>query len=222
MQVVRTAIAGRQYFPMRESVQDISAVLFDMDGTLIDSETLTEPAIRSVCRECGVEADQIDYASLFGVSWERIERVLIDTYPQLSDAQDLPRRMHQAYHRLLVHEPPEPIAIARESLVAASELMPTAIVSSSSRDSIEATISRLRISDYLSYYAGFEDYANPKPAPDAYLQAATAVGVKPEHCLVFEDSLPGIQAALVIAHGPCRVDLLGNRGGQDQVVVVRR
>jgi beta-phosphoglucomutase-like phosphatase (HAD superfamily) len=96
---------------------------------------------------------------------------------------------------MLVDAPPPLIRLARESVLAANRLMPTAIVSASGRASIEATMRRMTIGDAINFYAGAEDYARPKPAPDGYLAAAAAVGVDPGACLVFEDSIPGMQSA---------------------------
>ncbi len=177
------------------AIRNISAALFDMDGTLVDSETLTEPAIEALCREFGVDDVGLDCTMFFGVAWLEIERVLIDRHPALNGRMGLAERLHEIYHEMLVDDPPPLIARSRESVVAANRCMPTAIVSSSGRASIEETIRRMDIANSINYYAGCEDYAESKPAPDGYLKAAEVLQIDSGNCLVFEDSITGMQSA---------------------------
>jgi beta-phosphoglucomutase-like phosphatase (HAD superfamily) len=65
-------------------IRNISATLFDMDGTLVDSETLTEPAIVALCCELGVDDVGLDCSLFFGVAWREIERALLDKHPQMA------------------------------------------------------------------------------------------------------------------------------------------
>lgn len=180
------------------TIKNISATLFDMDGTLVDSETLTEPAIRSLCQELGVNNVGLDCTRFFGVAWVEIERALLDVHPQMAGKAGkagIALRLHEIYHEMLLAEPPALIPQSRESVIAASQLMPTAIVSSSGRASIEETIRRMEIGDHIDYYAGAEDYENSKPAPDGYLKSADVLQIDASECLVFEDSIVGMQSA---------------------------
>ncbi len=177
------------------AIRNISATFFDMDGTLIDSEMLTGPAIEALCRERGITDVGLDYSVFYGVAWLEIERALIDRHPQMAGETQIATRLHEIYHEMLLSERPPLIRKSRESVVAANQLMPTAIVSSSGRASIEETIRRMEIADHINFYAGAEDYAESKPAPDGYLKAADVLQTKTSECLVFEDSIVGIQAA---------------------------
>lgn len=177
------------------SITNISATIFDMDGTLIDSETLTAPAIDALCREHGIDGADLDCTQFYGVAWRDIERALKAHHPRLAGRSGLAERLHAIYHEMLAAAPPPLIPRSRESVVAASGLMPTAIVSSSGRASIQLTIGRLDIAHAIDFYAGAEDCEQPKPAPDGYLKAAATLGVPPGECLVFEDSIAGLQSA---------------------------
>lgn len=172
-----------------------SAVFFDMDGTLVDSETLTEPTIIALCNELGVPEIDIDCTRFFGGPWSDIERTLIQHYPQIDGKTDISARLQAIFHKLLSDEQPPVIPGARETLIAISKCMPVAIVTSSGRQSAAETVRRMEIADHVSFYMGFEDYENCKPEPDGYLKAAEVMHVEPENCLVFEDSVAGIQAA---------------------------
>jgi len=173
----------------------MSAAFFDMDGTLIDSETLTEPAVLALCNELGVHEVDIDCTQFFGGTWLDVERTLIQSYPQIDGITNISARLQELYHGLLRDEQPPLIPGSRETVIAVSQLMPVAIVTSSGRESAAVTVQRMGIADYIRFYLGFEDYENGKPEPDGYLKAADALHVDPKKCLVFEDSIPGIQAA---------------------------
>jgi len=173
----------------------MSAVFFDMDGTLIDSETLTEPTIVALCSEFGVQNVDMDFTQFFGGPWSKVERTLIHNYPQIDGRTNISARLQEMYHDLLRNQQPPEIPGSKQALVAISKLMPVAIVTSSGRDSAAETVRRLEIDDNITFYLGFEDYENFKPEPDSYLKAAEILQVEPKNCLVFEDSVPGIQAA---------------------------
>jgi sugar-phosphatase len=176
-------------------IKKVSAVFFDMDGTLVDSETLTEPTVVTLCEELGIENVDIECTQFFGHSWLEIERRIITYYPQLSGKADFPARMQSLFNELLISMQPPLIKGSRKMLIAASQIMPVAVVSSTGRDSITETIRRMGVAENVSFYAGFEDYEKCKPEPDGYLKAAEMLDIDPAECLVFEDSVAGIQSA---------------------------
>ncbi len=175
--------------------RNISAVIFDMDGTLVDSEILTAKAVSELCVENGIDNFDMDCSTFDGVSWTLIGNEIVRHYPALNVVPGIPDRLNEIYHRMLVNKLPKVIRKARESVIAASEHMQTAIVSSSHRKSIEETIRRMDIVEFVHFYVGAEDCLEHKPAPDGFLEAAELMQVRPDECLVFEDSIPGLQAA---------------------------
>ena len=174
----------------------ISAVIFDMDGTLVNSEVYTSQAVLKLCYEFGLKNTNFDLSSFTGASWESIATVMVGYYPQLNNKPGIPKRLHEIFHQLLRQNPPRPIKHARRAVICASKLMPTAVVSSSHRESVEETIRNLDIESCIQYYAGVEDSCRAKPEPDCYLRAAEYFSLEPRECLVFEDSFAGIQAAV--------------------------
>lgn len=173
----------------------MSAVFFDMDGTLVDSEILTEPTVVALCNELGVHEVDIDCTQFYGGPWAEVERTLIQIYPQIDGKTDITARLQELFHNFLRDEQPPLIPGSRETVIAISKRMPVAIVTSSNRESAAETVRRMEIADDITFYLGFEDYENGKPEPDGYLKAAEVLQVDPKKCLVFEDSIPGIQAA---------------------------
>ena len=179
---------------MKDWRGQISAVLFDMDGTLVDSEPLTAQAVDAVLVPLGVEAHGIDPRRFHSVTWASIAEMLVSAYPRLEGACTVDA-LHRAFHALWLAHPPEFIPGAREALEAAHQRMRTAVVTSSQRASLESLVTSRALSDLLDATICAEDTARSKPDPDAYLKGAARLGVPPEHCLVFEDSPAGLRAA---------------------------
>ena len=175
------------------------AFLFDLDGTLIDSEMLWARAIVGWLAEHGIPADTDHIAALvIGHSWLDIHATLHERFPSLpkqSAARDaIELRVH--YSRLSV----DPTAIIIPSAVAfykmAATFAPCAIVSGSPRNDVAAAARLCGIDKETAFSLGAEDYARGKPAPDGYLLAAQRFGIAPERCVVFEDSTAGVRSGL--------------------------
>ena len=166
-----------------------------MDGTLIDSEVYTEPAIQDVCDEVGLIKPALDYTRFYGMTWASSVKVLAEANPEFAKVPDLALRCHSKFHELCRTNLPPPIAGAHETIAAFSALVPVAIVSSAYRESIAQTIRQLDIAEQITCYVGAEDFSASKPAPDCFLHAAKLLDVDPASCLVFEDSTAGLEAA---------------------------
>jgi HAD superfamily hydrolase (TIGR01509 family) len=173
------------------------AVLFDLDGTLVDSESTHAESIARVLADYGVELGDEDRLFVVGHAWQEIyERLRVAErtplgLPELQAAAvEAKERMFAGGMRL------EPLGGARELIDLVDGLgIPAAIASGSCRAEIEQTLRAIGLAGRFRFYVGAEDYAHGKPAPDSYLLAAARLRVAPEHCLVFEDSTAGIGAA---------------------------
>ena len=178
------------------SISGIEAVIFDMDGTLIDSELLTDQAVRKLLVEKDVEPGDLDCTQFYGVTWAKIAAMLVEHFPAIdAEGPDLASGLQRHFHALGLASPPPPIDGSADAVRAAFRLAKTAIGTSSNRESLEEVIDYLHIRDVLSTTASAEDYENSKPAPDCYLMVANRLGVPVHQCLVFEDSIPGLKAA---------------------------
>jgi HAD superfamily hydrolase (TIGR01509 family) len=111
----------------------------------------------------------------------------------------------------LLHEL-KPVPEVLEHITARHGQIPFAVVSGSSRDSVVRSLTALHLLDKFDAIVGAEDYANSKPAPDAFLLAAARLGVAPEDCLVFEDTAMGIKAATAAGMASVRVPSPAERG----------
>jgi len=190
--------------------EHIQAVLFDMDGTLLDSEHLTEEAVQIVLERYGVEVE-VDCTRFHGVTWRGIAGTLRSLAPALTD---LPLEVElQAYfHRGLEETAPPVIPGAPQAVAAAARRLSTALVSSSDRASVELVVGRLDLGEHFETLVCAEDCQRSKPDPQCYQIAAKRLGVDCAECLVFEDSVAGLQAARAAG---MRTVAIGRDGGSD-------
>ncbi len=174
------------------------AVLLDLDGTLVDSESFHAEAIARYMATRGVVLTEDERAFVIGHAWQEIhaelrvlERLGDDLLALQRGANQAKLGMRQEGLGLRVLEG----ACELVELVHGLEL-PLAIVSGSSRAEIAEALDQLGFGHRLRFYLGAEDYPHGKPAPDGYLAAAGRLAVEPSRCLVFEDSTAGISSAL--------------------------
>ena len=166
-----------------------------MDGTLVDTELLNEPVIRSVCAALGIACPDFDWTRFHGVSWTDIAREVSDNVDAAPDVASLARQFHRRYEKMCAEKPPAPIPGACDAVIGAHAHLPTGIVSSSFGSAIDSMIEQLNLGRFVTCRVGADDYPNSKPAPDGFLYAADLLGVDPSRCLVFEDSVAGIRSA---------------------------
>lgn len=172
------------------------AYLFDLDGTLLDSERLWIEAIGVALERRGVKLSPAAATALvLGRSWPDIFAEIRRCYPETYAT----REAMEAVTVPLYREYGERRDIRIHSSIALLRRLaadgPTVIVSGSTRNRIAESIELMDIADLVPFYIGAEDYARGKPAPDCFLLAAARLGVSPERCLVFEDSPAGVAAA---------------------------
>ena len=176
------------------AIQNIRGVIFDMDGTLIDSELFTEYAVEKLLNEHALPTQELNYKQFYGITWKNIEAILQGLFKPLAQTELAPT-LQRYFHQRGLENPPNPIEGSPCAVQSAGKHMLAAIGTSSNRETLEEVMDQLDIRDSLSAAVSAEDYENSKPAPDCYLLAAKNLGVDPAHCLVFEDSIPGIKAA---------------------------
>jgi len=182
---------------------DFRAYLFDCDGTIADSMPLHYIAWTKTLAEWKCPFDE----GLF-YSWGGVPPVEIISNLNRMHGLDMPvtavaERKEDLYFELLPTL--EPIPEVVEHIDARHGLLPFAVVSGSTRQSIVNTLSAVHLLDRFDLLVGAEDYTRSKPAPDAFLVAAQRLGIDPKDCLVFEDTAIGIQAATAAGMASVRV-----------------
>lgn len=176
-----------------------AAVLFDMDGTLVDTEGLWLQAEIHVMEQLGSDWDHDDQVVCLGGPLERVTaHMRRRSGSHLSDAAIGALLLDQMEARLL-DSPPEWRPGARELLIECRERgVPTALVSASWARLIAAVAQRLTDdvgTDPFDIVVAGDDVVNSKPHPEPYHLAAVRLGVAPAVCLALEDSPTGVTSA---------------------------
>lgn len=185
----------------------VRAVLFDLDGTLVDSERESaEAMVRVLGRDLGLPVTQAHRDYVVGHSWNEI-------YVQLSadfgarllwSRDELIRRSAEEREHVFAECGVTRMPGAIEAVERLGRRYPKALVTGSSRAEARQSLRALGLQDAFPVVLASEDYARGKPSPDGYLEASRLLGVPAKECLVLEDSAAGIAAgraagALVVA-----------------------
>jgi HAD superfamily hydrolase (TIGR01509 family) len=170
----------------------IQGVLFDLDGTLADTERIHWRAYREILRGFGTDVDLETYRRHFIVTHGGPEWACA-TLGLPIDPDELRRRKAVVY-RDLIALGVQPLPGALESLAGLRGHQRLAIATNSLRDEASLIVGHLDAAQYLDAVIAREDYVRAKPAPDAYLAAARTLGLEPAACVVVEDTPRGLAA----------------------------
>lgn len=176
----------------------IEAVLWDIDGTLLDSEPFHFKSIVAVCAAHGQTVPKSDYDRLLG-------RSMAEVYAMLNAAQPMPLDLPQLaaacsdYYIANVADVPARTGALEKVTELAERGIPQACVSNSGRRVVEANFSAIVNTiarpDVLRFALSRDDVTHGKPHPEPYLRAAERLGVHPSACIVVEDSPIGARSA---------------------------
>lgn len=172
-----------------------AAVLWDLDGTIVDSEDAWRIAAEEILARFGLAMSEALAEALIGSNMDVAAQHLAAAGVQLPEPLIVTELIDRVTQLQGTEAPPwrvGAVALLAE-LVGAG--VPLALVTMSYRAMAEAIVGRLPVGTFTVIVAG-DDVEHGKPHPEAYLAAAAALGVDPVDCVVFEDSLPGLTAAV--------------------------
>lgn len=169
-------------------------LIFDLDGTLVDSMPLHYEAWREVCGKIGYDFTEDFFYSHAGMSSDKIFAEIRDLIHGNFDPVVLSAEKEKIYEskirNLTLIEPV--FRIVREN----HRKMPMSIGTGSPAGHSWKAMKAVGLDKYFNIVIGMEEIARPKPAPDVFLKCAERMGIQPEFCQVFEDGDFGIRAAL--------------------------
>ena len=172
---------------------EFAAYIFDCDGTLADTMPLHHQAYLDVLRPMGYDFPEALFYSLGGVPAEGVLEVLNAQFGWAIPVMETAARKEARFGELIPRV--RPIVPVVEFMRGVLGKYPVAVASGGMKSLVLATLQALGIHEHFTTVVTYEDVANPKPAPDTYLEAARRMGVEPARCLVFEDTPLGIRAA---------------------------
>ena len=196
----------------------MTAVIFDCDGTLVDSEPLARTAWERALLPYGYELTDADAEASVGLPYPRVHAYFAER-AALPAAEPFWGEFSAELFALIDSE----LAPFDDAVSAARELrsrgIPIAVASSSPRERLQRTLGRAGLLDDFDVVVAGDEVTNGKPAPDMFLLAAERLGVAPEDCIVIEDSPPGVQAGVAAGMHTIGVSRTGAPlAGADRVV----
>jgi HAD superfamily hydrolase (TIGR01509 family) len=173
---------------------NIEAVVFDLDGVIVDSEHVWDAAREALARERGGrwhEGAQQDMMGMSSLEWSRYMHDVIGLKdPPEEISAEVARRLEATYREEL------PLIVgATEAVARLAERWPLAVASSSNRPIIDLVLGLSGLDRFFRATVSSEEVSRGKPAPDVYLEAARRLGADPERSAAVEDSRNGILSA---------------------------
>jgi HAD superfamily hydrolase (TIGR01509 family) len=177
-------------------MRQLQAIIFDMDGVIVDSESRHERAFLEVVREIGY-GDSLDlrFADYIGRSDQVLWLDFVAGHKPSQTVAELLAMKRQRVVELIRREQPLFAGLPEllEKLAARYEL---GLASGSEREVVEEVLGIKRLGRFFSAVVTDSDVQHGKPAPDIFLSAAALLNVTPQACCVIEDSKPGVAAGL--------------------------
>jgi HAD superfamily hydrolase (TIGR01509 family) len=174
-----------------------NAVIFDMDGLLLDTESIALDAFNETCADCDIEQQRELFLRLIGTNQGLGERLLMEGLPRGIDYKMFSGRWYENYIKR-IRDAPLPLKSGALDLLRflESRRIPRAVATSSKT---ERAVEKLQSADIFHWFkivVGGDRVEHSKPNPDIYLKAAELMGMRPEACLALEDSENGVRSAV--------------------------
>lgn len=203
------------------------AVIFDLDGTLVDSEPNHFEAARRLLADRGVaDFTWADHERCVGISTRETLRLFDERYGLGAPLDELLAETNRPYLELARAGTPVHPEMRKLVELPAGEGVPLAVASGSSPEAIEAILMATGLASRFTTTVSADEVVHGKPAPDVFLEAARRLGASPADCVVLEDAAPGAAAAhaagmhcIAVPYVPGQADdpafaTAGLRGGQ--------
>ena len=174
----------------------IKAVLFDMDGLMVDTESLSTEAFINSAKAQGYNMTKEETLKVLGFTKANIYQFWIDYFQGTNvDGKKLVDDHYEYIENVLYTVGPEKMPYVEELLKYLRENnYKIAVASSSDTADIKNNLEKTKLEKYIDEIASGAEVENGKPAPDVFLLAAKRLGVDPKDCLILEDSKAGIKA----------------------------
>jgi len=177
-------------------VKDFQAVIFDMDGLLLDSERIARDTFVSACKTYDFDPDLNIYYECIGTTGAGTENVLMNGYGK-DFPYDLIKSVWSELYNKETLTKPVPV---KEGVVQLLELLktlkfPLSVATSSRSTSAVKKLTNAGLISYFSSILGGDQVSAGKPSPEIYIKTSERIGIPPSSCLVIEDSDNGVRAA---------------------------
>lgn len=179
---------------MLDKNQNAEALIFDLDGTVIDSMPIHLRAWVDVLREYGIEYPEELFFEFTGIPTHKIVPLINKRLNTNLDSNEISIKKEKYYMKHI-----SSVGIINPVMDIINKYygkLPISLGTGSTRIITEITLKELNLNKYFNIYVTADDVINHKPEPDTFLKCAELMGVSPEVCEVFEDGDVGLQAAI--------------------------
>jgi HAD superfamily hydrolase (TIGR01509 family) len=197
----------------------LDAVIFDMDGLLLDSERMYRDAMRAACADRGLALRDDLFQQMVGSSWPACQGMLANEF-----GADFPAGVYREealahYDRLGADGTPQRPGVANILAHLRDAGIARAVATSTATERARAKLDKAGILHFFDVLVGADDVARHKPDPEPYLLAAARLRARPAHCLALEDSHNGVRAAAAAGMAVIMIpDLLAATPETDRLV----
>jgi HAD superfamily hydrolase (TIGR01509 family) len=195
----------------------LQAVIFDMDGLMVDSEPLAHQAWNDVLEPYGQRLDDVTYSQVIGLRLDATARLVQQTYELPVSPDHLAEAKENRLSQLRARGVPAMPGLRRLVGEIQARDLPWAVATSSPRATAEENLQQLGLLSLCQAIAGGDEASQGKPSPDIYLLAARRLAIMPQYCLALEDSVPGATAAR--SAGMITVAVPGEHGTFEQFAI---
>lgn len=171
------------------------AIIFDMDGLMVDSEPLARQAWDQVLQTHGYHMTDTVYRQIIGRRIDKSAQIVLDHYVMPLTSTELIAQKNNIFHDIRAQGIPAMPGLMALQAAIKQRAIPWAVATSSSLEHATIILAQLGLSKTCRAIAAGNEVAHGKPAPDIYLLAAARLGIDATACLALEDSEPGCQAA---------------------------
>lgn len=172
-------------------ILQVKAVLFDMDGLLVDTETICSEVVVDVLKNFGINVSRLEAQQSCGITARKFYTDILEQKSLKKDIEAVLQTHYMIYEKAIEKRlTPFPGAATLPRKLKENSYK-IGLVSGSTKNQIEFVLNALGIRDCFDVIVSADDITNSKPNPEGYLKAANILGVTPSECIVLEDSFNG-------------------------------
>ena len=171
------------------------ALIFDMDGVLLDSNPAHREAWTAYNRTLGVETTEAMLERMYGKRNDEIVRDFFGEDLPPGEVKERGAAKERLYRQMIAGRLEEMLVPGLRAFLDAYQGAPMAVASNAEPENVNYLLDRVGLRPYFPVVVDGSQASRPKPDPEIYLVTAQRLGVLPANCIVFEDSLSGVEAA---------------------------